>query len=202
VFASAIAPSGSSKAPGTGMTSIRSFGTPASVSVSRAPSRCRVVMSPLKRLTTTPIPRCAPFAVPVTTPTPCGMRSCPDACSTSAIRVLEANVLVVQLMAELFALRLQIPAVLGVGRDLDRHLLDDGEPEALDPRHLLRIVRQDANGGQAEVGQDLAPDPVFAQVGCEAELEVGLDGIEPRFLQFVGLQLVQEPDPPPLLRHV
>src|SRR4029079_11202654 len=111
------------------MTSIRSFGTPASVSVSREPSSSRVVMSPLKRLTTTPIARCAPFAPPVTTPTPCGMRSCPDACSTSATRVLvEANVLVVQLMAELFALGLQIPAVLGVGRDLDRDLLAAGAP--------------------------------------------------------------------------
>ena len=92
---------------------------------------------------------------------------------------LEAQVLVVELVAELLALRLQVAAVLGVRRDLDRHLLDHGEPEALDPGHLLRVVREDANGRQAQVGEDLAADAVLAQVGREAELEVGLDGVEP-----------------------
>src|SRR4029453_11334032 len=105
------------------MTSILSLGTPSSVSVSRAPSRRRVVMSPLKRLTTTPIPRCAPFAEPVTRPTPWGMRSSPGAWSMSAIRLLEAKILVVQLVAELLALRLEVATVLGVGGDLDRPLL-------------------------------------------------------------------------------
>ena len=116
--------------------------------------------------------------------------------------LLEAQILVVQPMAELVPLGLQVAAVLGVGRDLDRHLLDDREAEALDPGDLLRVVREDADRRQAEVGEDLAADPVLAHVGREAELEVGLDGVEPVLLQLVRLQLVQEADAPALLRHV
>src|SRR3954453_20248491 len=197
-----MAPSGSSKAPGTGMTSIRSRGTPASVRVSSAPSRRRVVMSALKRLTTTPIARRAPFAEPDTTPTPWGMRSPPGACSSSAIGILVAQILVMQLVAQLRSLRLEVAAILRVRRNLDRHLLDDAEAEPLDSGHLLRVVRQDADRAESEVGENLASDAVLAKIRGEAELEVGLHGVEPGLLQLVGLALVQEADPAPLLRHV
>src|SRR5262245_24307716 len=196
-----MAPSASSEAPGPGITSTRSRGTRAWVRVSSAPSSRRVVMSPLKRLTTTPI--APPFEEPVTTPTPSGMRSSPWACSTSATRVLvEAEPLMVELVSELLALRLQVAAVLGVRGDLDRHLLDHGESETLDAGHLLRIVREDADRREAEVGEDLAPDPVFAHVCREAELEVRLDRVESGLLQLVGLELVEKADAPSLLRHV
>src|SRR2546430_5945331 len=52
---------------------------------------------------------------------------------------------------------------------------------------------QDPDRREPEVGEDLAPDPVFAGVGGKAELEVRLDGVQPALLQFVRLQLVQEP---------
>ena len=88
------------------------------------------------------------------------------------------------------------------GGDLDRHLLDDREPEALDAGELLRVVRQDPDRRQAEVGEDLVADPVLARVGREAELEVRLDRVEPLLLELVRPQLVQQADAAALLRHV
>ena len=55
------------------------------------------------------------------------------------------------------------------------------------PGDLLRVVRQDADRRQPEVGEDLVADPVVARVGREAELEVRLDRVEPVLLQLVGL---------------
>src|SRR5829696_2274130 len=105
-------------------------------------------------------------------------------------------------MPELRLLRLQIPPVLSVGRNLDRHLLDDREAEALEADDLLRVVREDADRREAEVGEDLVPDTPVARVGGEAELEVRLDRVEAVFLQLVCAQLVEEADPAPLLGHV
>ena len=82
-------------------------------------------------------------------------------------------------MAELVALGLEVAAVLGVRRHLDRHLLDHLEAEALDAGDLLRVVREDADRREPEVGEDLRADPVLARVGREAELEVRLDRVEP-----------------------
>ena len=70
------------------------------------------------------------------------------------------------------------------------------------PVSLLRVVREDADRRQPEVGEDLDADPVLARVGGEAELEVRLDRVEALLLQLVGLQLVQQADAAALLRHV
>ena len=105
-------------------------------------------------------------------------------------------------VAQLVTLRLRGSAVLGVRRDLDRHLLDHGQPVAVEPADLLRVVREDADRRQAEVGEDLVADPVLARVRREAELEVRLDGVEAVLLQLVRAQLVQQADAAALLRHV
>ena len=114
---------------------------------------------------------------------------------------LEADALVVELLAEqmpeLVALHVEVAPVLVVGQDLDRHLLDDGQPVGLDALHLARIVREEPDGGQPEVGQDLVPEAVLARVGREAELDVRLDRVEALLLELVRPQLVQEPDPLP-----
>ena len=82
----------------------------------------------------------------------------------------ETEVLMVKPVSELIPLGGQIAPVLVVRDDLDRHLLDDREPEPVDAGELLRVVREDADRGQAEVGEDLVADPVVARVGGEAEL--------------------------------
>ena len=55
---------------------------------------------------------------------------------------------------------------------------------------------------QAQVLEDLQADAVVAQVGAVAEGEVGLDGVEPLVLEGVGPELLDQADPPPLLRQV
>ena len=55
---------------------------------------------------------------------------------------------------------------------------------------------------QPEIGEDLRADAVVAHVGSEAELEIGVDGVEAAVLQLVGAQLVEQPDAAALLRQV
>ena len=55
---------------------------------------------------------------------------------------------------------------------------------------------------EPEVDQDLGADAVVAQVGREAELEVGLDGVAGPLLQLVGAQLVEQADAAALLGDV
>src|SRR5262249_20204865 len=74
-----------------------------------------------------------------------------------------------QQVAHLLALRRQVTAVVLVGRDLDRHALDDAQPVAVDPDHLLGVVRQQPDLPHAEVDQDLCADAVVPQVRAEAE---------------------------------
>src|SRR3954468_10184538 len=100
----------------------------------------------------------------------------------------------VQAMAELRTLRAQVPLVLGVRRNFERQLLGDGQAEALDAGHLARIVREDADRAQPEVGEDLVADSPLARVWREAELEVRFDRVEPFLLELVRLQLVQKAD--------
>ena len=80
---------------------------------------------------------------------------------------------------------------------LDQDLLGDGEPLALEPVDLLRVVRQDPDRAQPEVDEDLRPDAVLAQVGGQAELEVRVDRVEALLLELVGAQLVGRPMPRP-----
>src|SRR5207247_8461000 len=97
---------------------------------------------------------------------------------------IEPKVLVVETMAELGSLRRQVAPVLRVGGHLDRHLLDDPQAEALEPADLLRIVRQDSDRRQSQVGEDLVPDSPLARVLRETELEVRLHRVEPILLEL------------------
>src|SRR5438046_7977340 len=85
--------------------------------------------------------------------------------------------------SELLALRGEIAAVLVVGRHFDRHLLDDLQPVGLDSLHLARIVREESDGRQPEVGENLVPEPVLARVRGETQLDVRLDGVETPLLE-------------------
>src|SRR5207244_10469842 len=111
--------------------------------------------------------------------------------SLFALQRLVPQVLMVKLVAELVTFGCQIASVLRRRLGLDRDLLDHLEAVPLDPRDLLRIVRQDPDRREAEVGQDLVADAVVAHVRLEPELEVRLHGVEPVLLQLVRAQLVQ-----------
>ena len=111
---------------------------------------------------------------------------------------VEPQVLVVQPVPELPPLGGQVVAVLVVRRHLDRHLLHDPQPVALEARDLARVVRQDPDRREPEVGEDLVADPPLPRVLREPELEVRLDGVEPALLlELVRAELVEEPMFPP-----
>ena len=78
-----------------------------------------------------------------------------------------------------------------------RHLLDHREPEPVEAGQLARVVREDPDRRQTEVGQDLVADPPLARVGREAELEVRLDRVEAVLLELVRRSLLRRPIPRP-----
>ena len=71
-------------------------------------------------------------------------------------------------MPELVLLDGEVASIFRVGRDLDRDLLDHLETEGFDTGDLARVVRQDPDRREPEVGQDLRADPVLARVRREA----------------------------------
>ena len=108
-------------------------------------------------------------------------------------------------VAELVAFRLEVVAIVVVRLDLDRLLRDGGDPEAADPGDLPRVVREDADRRQPEVGEDLRPDAVLAWIGLEAEPDVDgpdADGALPDALDeddagepALGSTVIDEPSP-------
>src|SRR5450830_1062866 len=104
-------------------------------------------------------------------------------------------------MPELISFSRQVALVLGVGRNDDRHLLDDSQSVTGDTQ-LARVVGEQTDCREPEIDEDLVADPPFSLVGAEAELKVGLDRVVSPLLQLVGLELVEQTDAAPFLRHV
>ena len=72
----------------------------------------------------------------------------------------------------------QVLGVVRRGRGANGDLFDNLEIEALQADNFLRIVREQTNAVQTEIDEDLRAKTVFAQIGLEPELLIGLDGIE------------------------
>src|SRR5208283_2813569 len=69
-----------------------------------------------------------------------------------------------QQMPQLLPLGLEVARVVRVGFHLYRQLLDDLQPVAFQPHNLPRIIRQQPDGLEAQVRQNLRPEAVLAQV--------------------------------------
>ena len=80
-------------------------------------------------------------------------------------------------MSHLLALGFQVARVVRIGLHANRHLLDDFQAVAFQPDQFFRIVRQQPDGFQAEIAEDLCAETVFAQIHVEAEFFVGLDRV-------------------------
>lgn|GEM_PF-5773751 len=59
---------------------------------------------------------------------------------------------------------------------------------------LRRVVAHQAQGGDAEIGQDLGTHVVAAGIDRQSQIQVGLDGIPSLILQPVGVQLPGQAD--------
>src|SRR5262245_40192446 len=183
VAARVFAASGISKAPGTQTSSMSSSATPQPVRPRRTPSRRRRVTWLLNR----------PHTMATRLPLPAPSRSGSGARSSRASLPIY-RLVVVEEVAHAVALGRQVALVVGVGLDDERHAVDDLEAEALEAAVLRRVVGEEPHRRHAEVDGDLGADTVLAAVGGEAELEVGIDGVEPLLLELVGADLVADAD--------
>ena len=107
-----------------------------------------------------------------------------------------------QLVSHAVLLGLEVALVVLVGGLHDRHYLRHLEAVAFEARALDGIVGDEAHLADPLVAQYLGADAVVALVGLEAQLEVGVDGVEALLLQVVGAQLVDEAYAAALLAHV
>ena len=105
-------------------------------------------------------------------------------------------------MAHALLLGFEVALVVLVGLDDDGDDFGHLKAVAFEARALDGVVGDEAHLGDMLVAQDLGADAVVAFVGLEAELEVGVDGVETLFLEVVGLELVHEADTATLLTHV
>jgi len=91
----------------------------------------------------------------------------------------------------------QIALVVAVRREDMRHALDDADAAAVERRHLLGVVGQQADAQEAQLAQHFGGREIDPLVGVEPELLVGVDGVEAGILKLVGAQLVDEADAAP-----
>lgn len=99
-------------------------------------------------------------------------------------------------VSHLRPLRLEIFLVLLRDWRYHRNPPHDGEPVALEPDELGRVVGHQPHRAHADVPQNLGADAVLAGVHGEAKLDVDLDGVVAVVLQVVGAELLAEPDAP------
>ena len=97
---------------------------------------------------------------------------------------------------------LKVFFVVGVGLGVDGNLFNDFKAVAVKPDDFFGVVGEESNFLEAEVGEDLGADAVFAEVGGVAEFEVGVDGVITLFLEFVGADFGGEADAAAFLAHV
>src|SRR3712207_475667 len=97
------------------------------------------------------------------------------------------------------ALGAQVGEVLRGDVAGQRHPAGHLQPVALQAGALGRVVGEQPHRVHAEVDEDLCAGAVVAGVGRQAQVEVGVDGVDAPVLQLVGLQLVQQADPPALV---
>jgi putative acetyltransferase len=102
-------------------------------------------------------------------------------------------------VAHLLLLGAQVALEALMRRDFSRHALDHSDAGRLKRRHLLGIIRHQANLLDAEHLQRFGRKLVLAAVGGKAKLFVGLHRVQPTVLQFVGPELRHQPNPPALL---
>ena len=91
---------------------------------------------------------------------------------------------------------------MGAGVHHQRHPLLHLQAIAAEAGDLARVVGEQPQPVDAEVGEDLRANAVVAQISREAEPLIGFNGVEPRFLEAVGLQFVDQADAPTFLAQV
>ena len=85
---------------------------------------------------------------------------------------------------------------------LDRHTLFDGHAKLRKLVYFIRIVGEQAHALYSKIPQDLCTDVIFPLIPGKTKCQISLQGIHALFLQFIGLQLVDQTDAASFLPHV
>ena len=109
---------------------------------------------------------------------------------------------VVEQVAHARSLRAQVRSVDLVGNRLKRNALDHVDAVHLEPEDLRRVVRHEAHRADPELLKDRRRGRVIAGVDRQAKLDVGVDRVEATVLEAIRADLVEEPDPPPLMVEI
>jgi len=80
--------------------------------------------------------------------------------------------------------------------------LHDTKPRAFKLFHLRRIIRQQPQFANAQRLQGLGCKFVITGIRGESKFAVSLHGIEPRVLQLISPQFIDQPDAAPFLRQI
>ena len=105
-------------------------------------------------------------------------------------------------MPHAVSLGIQIMLVIAVAGDRDGDMLHHIQPVAGKSLNFQGIIGEEPQVAHTEVAQNLGAHAVVAQVGGEAEFDVGIHGVVALFLELVGMQLGREPDTTALLPEV
>src|ERR1700728_8631 len=80
--------------------------------------------------------------------------------------------------------------------------LHHAQPRAFKLLNFIRIIRQQSQLANAQRLQRLRRKLVIPRIRCKSKLAVRLHRVEPRILQLVRLQFIDQPNPAPFLRHI
>src|SRR5581483_4525739 len=191
-----FATNGISNAPGTQISLRSPAATPHPSSPRRTPSRSRSVTWSLNRPHTTAIRRPAPSRTGGTRLAATSSRAklVLLALALAGVRHRLERTQPFEEVPHALALGAQVPLVVRVGGDLERHPLDDLEPEALEAAVLGGVVGHHPHRGDPEVDEDLRADAVLAAVRRQPELQVGVHCVVALVLEAVRADLVPDAD--------
>lgn len=100
----------------------------------------------------------------------------------------------VQLMPHFFLFDFQIELVKRVSVDNDRHSFAYGDAIAGKTHTFGRIISDQTNAGQAQVGKDLSSDTIITQIRSKAQLNIGFNGIITLILQRISPDFIRQTD--------
>ena len=105
-------------------------------------------------------------------------------------------------MSKLVFFRAQVKLGMPAGARPAGNSLNYSYARALQLLYLVRIIRKQPQFANSESLQRLGRKFVIARIRREAKLPIGLHCVEPRVLQLVRLQFIDQPDAAPLLRQI
>lgn len=96
----------------------------------------------------------------------------------------------------------KIAFIMGIGRQMMWHALDDGDRRCFETRHFSGVVCQQAYAGLAEQRQHSRRHAKVAGIDSKAKAQIGVHRVKALILKLIGAQLVDQANPAALLAEV